>query len=84
MDNICNIEVNRTSSKGENVVTTNVNVIHFCNFQNCDNWVQELSLYVSFVSISPNCLKNEILHICHLAYQNRMNHEASHLMKRNA
>jgi hypothetical protein len=31
MDKICNIEVNCTKSKGEYVVITNVNVIHFCN-----------------------------------------------------
>jgi hypothetical protein len=82
MDKICNIEVICTNSNGDNVVTTNVNIIHLSNFQNCDDWVQKLSSYVSFVSISPNCLENEIVHICRLAYQNGMNHEASHSMKR--
>jgi hypothetical protein len=84
MDKICNIEVNCTNSKGDNVVTTNVNIFHICNFQNCDNWVQKQSSYVSFVSTSPNCMENEILRVCPFAYQNGMNHRASHLMKRNA
>ena len=70
MDKICNIEVSCTYSKDKNVVTTNVYVIHFCNFQNYDNWLQKLSSYV-------------ILYICHLAYQNGMNHESSHPIKRN-
>jgi hypothetical protein len=40
MDNKCDIEVNCVNYNGENVLTTNLNLIHFFNIQNCKNWVQ--------------------------------------------
>jgi hypothetical protein len=71
--NKCDIEVHCVNSNGENVVTSNLNLIHFFNIQNCKNWVQKQSSYVIFVKRCLNCPQNEILHICHLIYQNGMN-----------
>jgi hypothetical protein len=32
------MEVNCINRNGESVVTTNLNLIHFFNIQNCKNW----------------------------------------------
>jgi hypothetical protein len=56
IDNKCNIEVNCVNCNGENVVTTNPNLIHFLNIQNCKNWLQKRTLYIIFVKRCPNCL----------------------------
>jgi hypothetical protein len=69
---IC-IEVNCVNLNGENVVTTNLNLIHFFNIQNCKNWVKKRTSYVIFAKRCPNCLQYEILHICQLIYQIGMN-----------
>jgi hypothetical protein len=73
--NTCNIEVNCVNRNGENVVTTNLSLIHFFIIQNCKNWVQKQTSYVILVKRCPNCPGNAILHICHLTYQN--NYESS-------
>jgi hypothetical protein len=70
-DNKCDIEMNCVNHNSENVVATNLNLIHFFNIQNCKNWVQ--TSYVIFGKRCLNCLQNKILHICHLTYQNGMN-----------
>jgi hypothetical protein len=61
--------VNCVNCNSENVVTTNLNLIHFLNIQNRKNWVQNQASYVIFVKRCPNCPQNEILHI---TYQNGM------------
>jgi hypothetical protein len=66
IDNKCDIEVNYVNDNGENVVTTNLNLIHFFN-------IQKRTSYIIFVKRCPNYPQNEILHICHLTYQNGMN-----------
>jgi hypothetical protein len=68
IDNKCDIEVNCINHNGDNVVTTNLNLIHFFNIQNCGNWIQKRTSYVIFVTRCLNCLQNEILHICHFTY----------------
>jgi hypothetical protein len=64
--------VNCINGNGENVVTTNLNLIHFFDIQDCKNWVQKQTSYVIFVKRCPSCLQNEILHIYHFIYQNGM------------
>jgi hypothetical protein len=62
------LEVNCINHNGENVVTTILNLIHFFNIQNRKNLVQKQIAYIIFVKRCPNCLQNEILHVCHLTY----------------
>jgi hypothetical protein len=38
---------------GGNVVTTNLNLIHFFNIQNCKNQVQKWTSYVIFTKEMP-------------------------------
>jgi hypothetical protein len=71
--NKCDIEVNCVNCNGKKVVTSNLNLIHFFNIQNCKNWVKKQTSYVIFVKRCPNYLQNKILRICHLTYQNGMN-----------
>jgi hypothetical protein len=47
--------VNCVNCNGENVATTNLNLIHFFNIQNCKNWVQKQTLYVIFVKRCVRC-----------------------------
>jgi hypothetical protein len=55
--------VNCVNCNGENVVTINLNLIHFCNIQTCKNWIQKWTSYVIFVKRCPNYPQNEILQI---------------------
>jgi hypothetical protein len=57
IDNKCHIEVNCVNCNNEYVVTTNLNLIHFFNIQNCKNWVQKRIFYVIFVKRCLNCLQ---------------------------
>jgi hypothetical protein len=41
-------EVNCVNCNGENFVTTNLNLIHFFNIQNCKNWIQKQTSSVIF------------------------------------
>ena len=65
--------MNCIKHNAENVVTTNLNLIHFFSIQNCKIWVQKQTSYVIFVKRCLNCLQNEIHHIYHLTYQNGVN-----------
>jgi hypothetical protein len=66
--------VNCINRNDENAVTTILNLIHFFDIQNCKIWVQKQTLYVIFVKRCLNYPQNAILLICHLTYQNGMNH----------
>jgi hypothetical protein len=71
--NIANMELKIVNPNSDNVVVSNLNNINFYFFENCNNWVQQQTSYVSFWKKYHNCLKNRILHIIYLTNQHWVN-----------